>query len=54
MNRNLQIGIMGSASDLNYSKEAEDFAIELGKLIAQKGYTLVYGAEKDCCSLSSK
>ena len=53
MNRNLQIGIMGSAADLKYSKEAEEFAKELGLLIAKKGYTLVYGAEKDCCSLST-
>ena len=53
MNRNLQIGIMGSASDLKYSKKAEEFAKELGKLIANKNLTLVYGAEKDCCSLST-
>ena len=53
MNRNLQIGIMGSASDLKYSKKAEIFAKELGKLMANKNITLVYGAEKDCCSLST-
>lgn len=53
MNRKLQIGIMGSASDLKYSKKAEEFAKELGKLIAESGNTLVYGAEKDCCSLST-
>ena len=49
----LQIGIMGSAADLNYSKEAEDFAKELGKLIAESGNILVYGAEKEYSSLST-
>ena len=53
MNKQLQIGIMGSAADLKYSKKAENFAKELGKLIAQNGNILVYGAEKDCCSLST-
>ena len=53
MKRNLQIGIMGSAADLKYSKKAENFAKELGKLIAENNCTLVYGAEKDCCSLST-
>lgn len=53
MKRKLQIGIMGSASDLKYSLDAENFAKELGKLIAESGNTLVYGAEKDCCSLST-
>ncbi len=49
--RRLQIGIIGSCSDLNYSKAAEDFAKELGKLIAEKKYTLGFGAEKDIDSL---
>ena len=53
MKKQLQIGIMGSAADLKYSKKAEQFAKELGKLIAQNGNILVYGAEKDCCSLST-
>ena len=53
MNKKLQIGIMGSASDLKYSKKAEEFAKELGRLIAESGNILVYGAEKDCCSLST-
>jgi len=52
MNR-LQIGVMGSAQDLNYSKEAELFAREVGKLIAQSGNVLVYGAEKEYSSLST-
>ena len=50
MNR-LQIGVMGSAQDLNYSKEAELFAREVGKLIAESGNILVYGAEKEYSSL---
>lgn len=51
--RKLQIGIMGSAADLKYSKKAEKIAKEIGKLVAQSGNILVYGAEKDCCSLST-
>lgn len=51
--KKLQIGIMGSAADLNYSKEAENFAKELGKLIAESGNILVYGAEKEYSSLST-
>ena len=45
--KKLQIGIMGSAADLNYSKETENFAKELGKLIAKSNNILVYGAEKE-------
>lgn len=51
--KKLQIGIMGSAQDLNYSKDAEDFAKKLGKLIAESGNILVYGAEKEYSSLST-
>jgi len=51
--KKLQIGIMGSAADLNYSKEAEDFSKELGRLIAKSGNILVYGAEKEYSSLST-
>lgn len=51
--RRLQIGVMGSAADLNYSNEALEFAIELGKLIGESGNTLVYGAEKEYSSLST-
>lgn len=53
MNRKIQIGIMGSQSDLNYSKECEKCAKELGKLIAKSNNILVYGAEKDYNSLST-
>ncbi|MBQ8131813.1 MAG: hypothetical protein IJ193_04920, partial [Bacilli bacterium] len=45
--KKLQIGIMGSAADLNYSEEAEKFAKELGKIIGESGNILVYGAEKE-------
>lgn len=49
--RRLQIGVIGSCSDLNYSKLTEKFAVELGELIAAKQCTLVFGAEKDIDSL---
>ena len=43
----MQIGVMGSAADLKYSKDALECAKQLGKLIAQSGNILVYGAEKE-------
>lgn len=49
--RRLQIGVIGSCNDLDYSEEAKQFAKELGKLIAERKYTLVFGAEKDIDSL---
>ena len=49
-----QIGIMGSAADLNYNNECLEFAKELGKLIAKSNNILVYGAEKDYSSLSTE
>ena len=51
--KKVQIGIMGSAADLNYDVETEKFARELGKLIAESGNILVYGAEKPYSSLST-
>ncbi len=51
--KQIQIGIMGSAQDLNYSQEALIFAQELGRLIAQSQNILVYGAEKEYSSLST-
>jgi uncharacterized protein (TIGR00725 family) len=51
--KQLQIGIMGSAADLNYGQEAENFAKELGRLIAESNNILVYGAEKEYSSLST-
>lgn len=51
--RKLQIGVMGSAADTDYSKKIEEIAQELGKLVAESGNIVVYGAEKDCDSLST-
>lgn len=52
--KKIQIGVMGSAADLKYSKETLDFAKKLGELIAKSGNILVYGAEKDYTSLSTE
>lgn len=52
--KRLQIGIMGSAADLKYSENALKFAKQLGKLIAESGNILVYGAEKEYTSLSTE
>lgn len=51
--RKFQIGVMGSAADLNYSKELEQIAFDVGKEIAESGNITVYGAEKDYDSLST-
>lgn len=51
--RKLQIGVMGSAADVKYSKKVEKIAEEIGKLIAKSGNITVYGAEKDYDSLST-
>lgn len=51
--KRIQIGIMGSAADLNYGKDVERFAKKLGKLIAESENILVYGAEKDYSSIST-
>ena len=52
--KKLQIGIMGSAADLNYSDEALNFSRKLGALIGESGNILVYGAEKEYTSLSTE
>ena len=52
--KKLQIGIMGSAADLNYSDEALIFSRKLGALIGESGNILVYGAEKEYTSLSTE
>jgi uncharacterized protein (TIGR00725 family) len=52
-NRKIQIGVMGSAADLNYSKELESLAEQIGYLIARNNATLIFGAEKDYDSLST-
>ena len=49
----IKIGVMGSAADLKYSMEAEEFAKKIGELIAKSDNILVYGAEKDYSSLST-
>lgn len=51
--RKIQIGVMGSAADLKYSKKLERFAFEIGRLIAESGNITIYGAEKDYDSLST-
>jgi hypothetical protein len=53
MKRKLQIGVMGSASDLKYSKNIERIAFEVGSLLAKSGNIVIYGAEKDYDSLST-
>lgn len=49
----MQIGVMGSAADLKYSKQIEEMAEETGYWIAKKGAILFFGAEKDYDSLST-
>ena len=51
--KKIQIGVMGSAADLNYSKEALECAKKIGYEIAKRGGILVYGAEKEYSSLST-
>lgn len=51
--RKLQIGVMGSAADLRYSKILEKQAEEVGYWVAKKGAVLIFGAEKDYDSLST-
>lgn len=53
-NKKLQIGVMGSAQDLNYSDVLQSLALELGREIARSGNIVVYGAEKDYDSLSTQ
>jgi len=48
-----QIGVMGSAADLKYTKKVEKAAEKLGKLIARRNGILFFGAEKDSDSLST-
>ncbi len=51
--RKIQIGVMGSASDLNYSGELEKIAEDIGYWVASSDAVLVFGAEKDYDSLST-
>lgn len=52
-NRKIQIGVMGSAADLNYSKDLESLAEQVGYMVAKNNATLIFGAEKDYDSLST-
>jgi uncharacterized protein (TIGR00725 family) len=49
----IQIGVMGSMSDLGYSEEFEKAAERVGELIAERNGVLFFGAEKDADSLST-
>jgi uncharacterized protein (TIGR00725 family) len=51
--RKFQIGVMGSAADLEYNKAVEEIAEKIGRLIAERDGILVFGAEKDSDSLST-
>src|SRR3989338_5521577 len=51
--RKLQIGVMGSAADLEYSQALEQLAEEVGYEVAMSGAALFFGAEKDYDSLST-
>jgi uncharacterized protein (TIGR00725 family) len=51
--RKYQIGVMGSAADVKYSKKIEKISSEIGEILAKKDCVVVYGAEKDCDSLST-
>jgi uncharacterized protein (TIGR00725 family) len=51
--RKLQIGVMGSAADLNYSAEVAALAEDIGRELALEKCTVVFGAEKDYDSLST-
>lgn len=53
MTRIKQIWVMGSAADLNYQENISERAYEAWQKIAENWYTLIYGAEKDCDSLST-
>ncbi len=48
-----QIGVMGSAADINYPKKLETLAFAVGQEVAKSGATLMFGAEKDYDSLST-
>jgi len=51
--RKLQIGVMGSAADLKYTKNLEKQAEEIGYWVAKNKAVLIFGAEKDYDSLST-
>jgi len=51
--RKLQIGVMGSAADLQYTEQTAQLAREVGYELAQAGAAVLFGAEKDYDSLST-
>jgi len=51
--RKLQIGVMGSAADIEYTSKIESIAEQLGEEVAKIGAILFLGAEKDYDSLST-
>ncbi len=51
--RKFQIGVMGSAADIEYDTAVQEVAEKIGKLIAERDGILVFGAEKDSDSLST-
>jgi hypothetical protein len=53
LKRKLQIGVMGSAADLEKDKALFALAEKVGEAIAKSGNILVFGAEKDYDSLST-
>lgn len=46
-NKKIQIGLIGSYSDLKYAKRLESLATEVGACIAKSGAILIVGGEKD-------
>lgn len=48
-----QVGVMGSAADLGYTEKVAGYANEIGQILGQTGATVIFGAEKDCDSLST-
>ena len=53
LNKKIQIGVMGSCNDLQYSQKVEKMAQEVGYWIAKNNAILIFGAEKDLDSLST-
>ncbi len=51
--KKIQIGVIGSCADLQYSRKIEKMAEETGCWVARKDAILIFGAEKDYDSLSS-
>ncbi len=51
--RKIQIGVMGSAADVEYAEELEKKAEKIGYWVAKSGAVLMFGAEKDYDSLST-